>query len=308
MTECLIERRGFTLVSVAGAVLLGVCTWALITAWGAIISGHPSYPVFYVAALGIGGTSIYRSVRRSSERRVVLSAVGSLGILVLAAASFWLRPFSAEASALEALENPGAYVVTTTSSAIMMEPLGDESRVGLVFQPGARIDARAYASMLAPIAAGGHPVVIVKQPLGIGFLALGSIPRIVEETPDIGWVAAGHSLGGVAASEATGEGLAGLLLWASYPADDISHLTELEVTSIYGTEDAITTVADITTTESRLPPQTVFVPIDGAIHSSFGDYGLQPGDGTATLDRATAREMIVAATLETLTRVQTEST
>lgn len=307
MTECVIERRDFTVVSVAGAVLIGLCAWALFTAWSAIVSGHPSYLVFYVAAVGIGAASVYRSLRRPSPHRVVLSVIASFGLLVLAAASFWLRPFSAEAPALEALENPEGYEVTSTSTAITMEPMEDVSRVGLIFQPGARVDARAYASILAPIASSGHPVVIVKQPLGIGFLALGSIPGIVEERPSIEWVTAGHSLGGVAASEATDEAIGGLVLWASFPADDISSVPGLEVTSIYGTADAIATVANIADTESRLPSRTVFVPVEGAIHSYFGDYGLQPGDGTPTVGRDTAQEMIVAATLDTLSRVLTGS-
>jgi hypothetical protein len=97
------------------------------------------------------------------------------------------------------------------------------------------------------------------------------------------------------------------VLWASFPADDISGEAELDVTSVYGTSDAIATVADIEAAEDRLPPQTVFVPVEGAIHSFFGDYGLQPGDGTPTIDRDTAQEMIVTATLESLQRMGTET-
>jgi hypothetical protein len=83
---------------------------------------------------------------------MVFSALASLFLLLLSAASFWLRPFTAEEAALEALETPGQYVVTTTSTAIRMDPLGERSSIGLIFQPGARVDARAYASILADIA------------------------------------------------------------------------------------------------------------------------------------------------------------
>jgi|GEM_PF-5755396 len=38
----------------------------------------------------------------------------------------------------------------------------------------------------------------------------------------------------------------------------------------------------------------------GANHAMFGDDGEQPGDGTATVDRATAQQQIVDATVAAL--------
>lgn len=276
------------------------CGWALVSAWGAIAAGHPSYWVFYAAALGIAVASIYRSARRASQRRLALSIFAAVGLLLLAAAAYWLRPFPAEQIALGALDDTDGYNVTTTLTSISMEPVDDRSPVGLIFQPGARVDARAYSAMLADLVRQGHPIVIVKQPLGIGFLALGAVGTIVEENPETIWVAAGHSLGGVAASEAADDGIAGLVLWASFPAGDVSDKTGLEVSSIYGTADAIAVPADIEESRDRLPPQTVFVPVDGAIHSFFGDYGLQPGDGTPTIERDEAQAEIVGATSDLL--------
>jgi len=43
--------------------------------------------------------------------------------------------------------------------------------------------------------------------------------------------------------------------------------------------------------------------IKGAVHSSFGDYGDQPGDGTPTIDRSTAQAEISKATLELMATV-----
>jgi hypothetical protein len=45
------------------------------------------------------------------------------------------------------------------------------------------------------------------------------------------------------------------------------------------------------------------VVIDGAVHSSFGDYGDQPGDGTPTVDRSAAQAEISKATLALLAAV-----
>lgn len=280
--------------------MLVACVWALVTAWGAIVAGHPSYYAFYAAAVGIAAVSILRSVMRSARRRTALSALGAVGLMILAAAAYWLRPFPAEQIAIDAMERPDGYAVEATLTQITMMPDGGRSSVGLIFQPGARVDSRAYAAILSDIAAAGHPVIIVKQPLGIGLLALGSVGGVVEDRPETTWAAAGHSLGGVAASQAAGDGIAGLVLWASFPASDISDRTELTISSIYGTADAITVPDDIQSSRDRLPPQTQFIPLDGVIHSFFGDYGLQPGDGTPAIDRGEAQESVVGATLDLL--------
>ena len=49
--------------------------------------------------------------------------------------------------------------------------------------------------------------------------------------------------------------------------------------------------------EELLAPQAARLEAEGAVHSYFGDYGEQPGDGTPTVDRATAQRQIVAATV-----------
>ena len=43
--------------------------------------------------------------------------------------------------------------------------------------------------------------------------------------------------------------------------------------------------------------------VEGAVHSFFGDYGEQPGDGTPTISRDDAQRQIVAATVTLLERI-----
>jgi hypothetical protein len=45
------------------------------------------------------------------------------------------------------------------------------------------------------------------------------------------------------------------------------------------------------------------VVINGAAHSSFGDYGDQPGDGTATIERSAAQAEIIKTTLALMAAV-----
>jgi hypothetical protein len=50
----------------------------------------------------------------------------------------------------------------------------------------------------------------------------------------------------------------------------------------------------------------VRVEIAGGIHSFFGDYGLQPGDGVATTSREQAQAEIVTATVAMLDRISAQ--
>jgi len=111
-------------------------------------------------------------------------------------------------------------------------------------------------------------------------------------------------MGGVAAAAyaaPAGSPAAGLVLWASYPDDDLSARTGLAVTSVSGTADGLTTPQDVADSRAKLPPSSRFVTVAGALHADFGDYGPQSGDGVAGVDHATAQQQIRAATLAAVT-------
>ena len=120
-----------------------------------------------------------------------------------------------------------------------------------------------------------------------------------------GWVLGGHSLGGtVAAIQADDNGgdapgsARGLLLHASYPASDISGTVQAPVTSVFATNDGLATPEDIESSRADLPDSARFVPVDGAVHAFFGDYGPQPGDGEPTISHDEARTQISDASVE----------
>jgi dienelactone hydrolase len=150
-------------------------------------------------------------------------------------------------------------------------------------------------------------VVILKVPYDIAFLDPNGATAVMDARPGVDrWVVGGHSLGGVmAASVAGGDAprLRGLLLWGSYPNGDISDRTALQATSIFGSEDGLSTPAEIDRSKAKLPPDTEFVEVVGGNHAFFGDYGEQSGDGVATITREAAQDQIRAASLGLMRRV-----
>ena len=188
-----------------------------------------------------------------------------------------------------------------------MYPGTVEPTSGLIFFGGGLVDPRAYAHILEPIVQAGYLVVIVKAPFDIPLTSIGAVNNVVDSHPGIErWAVGGHSLGGVAAATFVAGNpqlVPNLLLWASYPISDMSTVEAIRVLSVSGTNDGLTSPQDIADSAAQLPEGTEFIPIEGAIHSYFGDYGAQSGDGEATIPKEEAQQQIVAATLQWLNTV-----
>ena len=282
--------------------------WCCLTGWPAIVHGHPLYAVLLaltvlvailVAALSLRARPPARGWRRVVAIVLVLLALGWIALMV------WLRPFPALEPALAAMQSDATVTVVESPTQIVMTPTAQASTTGVFFQPGAKVEARAYAAILRPLAEAGYTVVIPKQPLGIAFLAMGAFESAQAANPQITqWVVGGHSLGGtVAAIDAEQHDLdaqapvTGLLLYASYPASDMGESLSSAVLSISGTNDGLATPADIDASRANLPASTEFLAVDGAVHAFFGDYGPQPGDGTPTITHDEARAQIGEASV-----------
>lgn len=296
-------------LGVAGVV---VVAWACLTGWGGVVHGHPAYAVLLAVTLvasvlttlvGLRGR-VRGAAPRGPWRLTLGIAVVVLGAGWLALIA-WLRPYPAVEPALAAMASDDVVTVTETATEIVLAPTGGADGTGVLFQPGALVDPRAYAAVLRPLAEAGHTVVVPKQPLGIAFLALGTFDDARSRHADVtGWVVGGHSLGGTvaamqadAADDARTAPSVGLLFFASYPADDLSESLTIPVRSISGSQDGLSTPAKIDASRANLPADTEFVEIEGASHAQFGSYGPQAGDGTPTIDADDARAQISDAAL-----------
>ena len=191
-------------------------------------------------------------------------------------------------AALKAWRND-AIAIRSTDHSIVMTPTDGGDGSGLVFIPGAKVDPYAYLYKLSGIAAGGTTVVITKPTLNLAFFDTRPLSTWTADAPDVtDWFVGGHSLGGVRACMlADDPAVRGIVLFGSYCANDLSK-TRLGALSIGGTHDGLSTPAKIKDAAPLLPPNAVFVEIAGANHAAFGDYGVQPGDGEATI---TSRQM-----------------
>lgn len=301
-------------------VALGSATLLWSIRAGVLLAGHPAQPVTLGVLALVGLVLLLLGVRdlRSADelrhrRLVVLGRVGAgLLVAVIVGSLVYLTPLSATPTAIAAAAGTVDVRVTSSPTALTLTPASGGTGTGLVFQPGARVDPRAYLPLLERVSAAGYLVVIVKQPYDIGFTALGAPGGIIDAHPEVRrWAVGGHSLGGVAASSYAESHLGpvtGLLLWASYPLGSLAARTDLTVTSVSGTKDGLATPADIDASRTKLPAATTFVAVAGGIHAYFGDYGPQPGDGSPGVDRAAAQAQIVTASIALLRGLSRSST
>jgi len=188
------------------------------------------------------------------------------------------------AAALTAWEDP-AVQITSTDHSIVISPTGDATGAGLVFIPGAKVDPYAYLYKLSGIVEQtGATVVITKPTLNLAFFDTRPVSYFEADAPDVTrWFIGGHSLGGVRACQLAADGdVVGLVLFGSYCANDLSD-SGLEVLSISGSDDGLSTPDKIDAARHLLPEAANVVEVEGLNHAGFGDYGVQPGDGVAIL-------------------------
>lgn len=322
-----------------GAAMVAVPVWLGWTRWQPVLLGHPLMLGLTIgcglvgfvalawafASLVLGDRSeddesVPRTERqraRRAARRVALAVPALFVCALLVGGLAWSRPFPASPVAVAAMRSEGDVRVSDRLTWFEMASTArdDDGQVvrpttGLVFVPGARVDPRGYAHLLRPLARAGYLVTVLKEPFGVSFVDAGHPRRVAEAHPEIAqWVVAGHSLGGVTAASFAdgtpvvgGARVAGLVLWASYPARRLER-TDLVVTSVSGERDGLSTPAKVAAASGKLPPDAGQVVVAGAVHSWFGDYGNQPGDGTPTGDRAEAQAQITEATRAVLAAV-----
>lgn len=220
---------------------------------------------------------------------IVLGGLLLLGIVVFVA--WGLTPLGPTDEALAAMESDGIVTVQDNGDFVEFAPTTMTPITGFIFYPGGHVDYRSYAPIAREIASRGYMVSIVEMPLSLAVFGVNKADEVISTYPDIRyWVIGGHSLGGsMAANYAAGnpENLHGIAFWASYPAsgDDLS-TTDLKGLTTYGSNDLVLSIDNYNSTVPLLPSGTIMQEIEGGNHAQFGNYGPQPGDGTATISTA----------------------
>ena len=230
--------------------------------------------------------------------RIILGVLLAAILLVCAGFAIYVGDYyHADETAVQAMAPADGIATSKTDGGdLVLAP--PDSKAGLIFYPGGKVEYTAYAPLMRACAEKGILCVLVKMPCNLAVLDANAADGIAEQYPDIdAWYIGGHSLGGAMAAayaaDHSGE-LDGLILLAAYSTEDLNG-SGLEVLSVYGSEDRVLNREKYEGYRGNLPSGAAEIVIDGGCHAGFGSYGPQEGDGAPTI---TGEEQVIRTASE----------
>ena len=244
---------------------------------------------------------------RSNWIEEIINTAWQAALLIGVVLLYFTLCYPAGDAAKAALDGSGDVIVTVTEDAYIFDGEGHDA--ALIFYPGAKVEAAAYAPLMERIAEGGTDCYLCRMPGNFAFFGKGMADDIREsysggrgftgngpgstDNYSAGsergsadnykkWYIGGHSLGGaVAAMLAEDEDWSGLILLAAYPTGAIDE----PVLILYGSEDRVLNMKNYEEASAKgfWPEEKTEIVIEGGNHAGFGDYGEQKGDGIAAI-------------------------
>ncbi len=218
-----------------------------------------------------------------------------LGVLMILVAAFLIYTanyYQADPEAVEALKSDDSVSVTQTGYGWFFDGISEDDV--LIFYPGAKVEETAYAPMLHLLAEEGMDVCLVKMPFHLAFFGMSKAGRIPEIDTYENRYIGGHSLGGAMAAYYAarhGKELSGVILFAAYPTKKLDD--HLKLLSVYGSEDGVLNMEKVAEGRQFFPDRFQEFKIPGGNHAGFGNYGIQKGDGTASISAAEQQKLTV---------------
>jgi hypothetical protein len=224
----------------------------------------------------------------NKRKRKILITIASIVIafaLAIGACAIYINDYyRTDMDAINAFMPQGTTWEEESDGTISFVP--KDATKGLIFYPGGKVEYTAYVPLMQACAENGILCILLKMPFNLAVLDINAAEGMQNKYPEIeDWYIGGHSLGGsMAASYLKNnvEDYEGLVLLGSYSAADLSD-TDLDVLSIFGSEDKVMNREKYEKNKSNLPKDFTEYVINGGCHSYFGMYGEQDGDGTPTI-------------------------
>ncbi len=238
-----------------------------------------------------------------TDKKKILKPLCSVFIalaVIIAGCGIYLGDFyRADTMAVNAFATVRKINRTTDSNTVVFTP--ENPTTGLIFYPGGKVEHTAYEPLMMACADKGMLCVLIKMPFNLAVFDVNAAQGIAEKYPEIdSWYIGGHSLGGSMAASYLKENtdaFDGLILLGSYSTADLSQ-TDLEVLSVYGSEDKVLNAEKYKENLPNLPTDFTEIIIDGGCHAYFGTYGAQDGDGTPTISNEEQIEITATAIAE----------
>lgn len=242
-----------------------------------------------------------KSKKQAKGKKRLLITLSAILLIFLAASGYWQAShYQASPAAKEA-----AKVAVTSKQETTFKSKG-QSKMTVVFYPGALVDPDAYSIWAKKLANAGYTVKIAHFPLDMAVLKAKAADSMTGKKEK--FVIGGHSMGGAMAaryaSQSTKRKLKGIFFLAAY-ADQKGRLDDktFPTLSITASQDGVLNWKNYQKGKKYLPKSTTFVSIKGGNHAGFGSYGDQRGDKKATISNQKQQRLIAQALIKWLRKI-----
>lgn len=239
--------------------------------------------------------------KNSKGKKRLLITLSAILLIFLAASGYWQAShYQASPAAKEA-----AKVAVTSKQETTFKSKG-QSKMTVVFYPGALVDPDAYSIWAKKLANAGYTVKIAHFPLDMAVLKAKAADSMTGKKEK--FVIGGHSMGGAMAaryaSQSTKKKLKGIFFLAAY-ADQKGRLDDktFPALSITASQDGVLNWKNYQKGKKYLPKSTTFVSIKGGNHAGFGSYGDQRGDKKASISNQKQQRLIAQALIKWLRKI-----
>lgn len=223
-------------------------------------------------------------MKRGSKAALVVFAV-MLSLAVAFCAFYVSDYYRAEEKAIAAF-SPASGISENAAEPGKLVFMPENAKTAMIFYPGGKVEYTSYIPLMRLCAERGIMCVLLEMPFNLAVFDMSAAEDVRYSYPEIeSWYIGGHSLGGSMAAAYLEESFSdyeGLILLGSYSTADLSE-TDLEVLSLYGSEDKVLNREKYEQSRINLPDSFTELEIEGGCHAYFGSYGLQEGDGNPTI-------------------------
>lgn len=221
---------------------------------------------------------------KNGKRIFGIAGAGAFAVLMAGCVIYLGDYYKADKERIDGFVVEEVTVTVMEDDNIVYEPT--DTKTGLIFYPGGKVEYTAYEPLMKSLASEGILCVLVEMPFHLAVFDMNAADGIREQFPQVeDWYIGGHSLGGAMASsyiEGKEADYEGLVLLGAYSTADLTK-TSLDVLSIYGSEDNVLDKEKYDANMINLPDDFKEIILEGGCHAYFGMYGAQKGDGTPTI-------------------------
>ena len=183
------------------------------------------------------------SFKSNPKRKIIVITVAVIAVIAIIFTVFAIYVgdyYHADTDAIDAFASTKDVEYKQLDSGMAFG--NENSKVGLIFYPGGKVEYTAYIPLMSACAEDGIFCVLAEMPFNLAVFDVDAAEEIQKSYPEIdSWYIGGHSLGGsMAASHLSknAESFDGLILLASYSTANLSD-SGIRALSVFGSCDGV---------------------------------------------------------------------